>query len=128
MEHLQRLTRSIQGLVFWIGQRQSMFNGQHLPEAGLSAELFNLVQGNTPNTLLLRPEMLYRKIVKQTQIPAGISDFDRADLVLFEKTNRSLGLFEESQPQTRYVFEIKEVTAGLTEITKNSRKSFSVIA
>jgi len=38
---------------------------------------------------------------------------------LFEKTDRSLGPYEESQRQTRYVFEIKRAKAGWTAIEKD---------
>ena len=74
---------SLQGLVFWIGHRHSLFSDYPLPEGALVAEACNLIQANLPSEKVLLPELLYRNLVPHAK-DGSVKDQDdrtRADLV-----------------------------------------------
>lgn len=110
---------SLQGLVFWIGHRRSLFSDYPLPEGALVAEACNLIQANLPSNLALLPEYLYRKLVPKVRGSSNKEkdDRSRADLVICKRDDkldhRKEGNISE---HVMYVIEVKRASASKKDI------------
>lgn len=76
------LERALQGLAFWIGHRRAYYDSYPLPEAALVAEACNLIQAHITHEQILRPEVLYRRLIDISD--TKISKNARADLVILD--------------------------------------------
>ena len=115
------LDLSLQGLVFWIGHRRSLFSDYPLPEGALVAEACNLIQANLPSNLVLLPELLYRNLVpnaKRSSVKYQ-DDRSRADLVICSEDD-GLGRKEGNiSKHVEYVIEVKRASAPKKDINND---------
>jgi len=79
------LTTSLQGLVFWIGYKRSLYKDYPLSEGALVTELRSLIHANLPDELFLKCEVGYSKLCKGLARPAPIAGRTRADFVVASK-------------------------------------------
>ena len=113
------LEHALQGVVFWIGHRHSLFNGYPLTEGALVAETCNLIQANLPPNLILLPECMYRNLVPiNTQIK-DVSGQSRADLVLCDSGAKSIGREGNVSGNVKFVIEVKRALAPKAEINSD---------
>jgi len=83
-ERLAFLESALQGLAFWIGHRRAYYSSYPLSESALVTEACNLIQAKLPTNLILRPEILYRRVFDATG--TEIPDKARADLVILDSS------------------------------------------
>lgn len=112
------LNTSLQGLVFWIGHRRSLFSDHPLPEGALVAEACNLIQANLPSCLVLLPERLYRNLVPRVRGNRDRQNDDRsrADLVICNRDEKLDYKEGNISDHVKYVIEVKRASAPKKDI------------
>ena len=121
------LARALQGLAFWIGHRHSHYSDYPLPEGALVAEAFNLIQSNLPDTLVLRPEYQYSRLVKSGVAIAGVPLKARADLVICSSAAKGLERHANLSAHVRFVLEVKRGSANKKDIDDDLRRLYALL-
>lgn len=118
--------QALQGLVFWIGHRQSLYPHWPLGESALVAETCNLICAHLESGDVLLCERAYAKLLpphafdEPTDGVCKIRRADRADLVVVSglshrDADRATSLVNE----LRFVIEVKRARAGTTQINRD---------
>jgi len=121
----QWLIDALQGLAFWMGYRQKLFNGYPLSEAAIVSELCHLIQTNKPDCLKLQPERMYKDLVSLESGKKKPNDTwgqTRADLVLCGKESKAKGRKDNISDSVRLVIEVKRGSASKQDIEEDLRR------
>jgi len=129
--------RALQGLVFWIGHRRSLYPHHKLGESALVAELCNLASANLETGKTVSCEVHYQDMVPTGKKLNGLGDA-RADLVIAKGVSyKELEDHEELLAKhAEFVVEVKRAggidgdlrrLASLIEKNKNLRAFLFVI-
>ena len=110
--------RALQGLVYWIGHRRAMFDGQDLTEGALVAEACNLIYTNLRDENLLC-EVQYSKLLPKN-LPDCFGQKSRADLVIVAARNGDQA--KDSVDHASAVIEVKRSSGGGKNIDKDIRR------
>lgn len=113
--------RALQGLAFWIGHREAIFNGYPLSEGALVAETCNLIHSALPEHQVLRCEELYRHLLPPNAVMTVIKRRARADLVIADEK------FPKAKVKDRFhhvqhVIEVKRSTAPAPAIRQDLQR------
>lgn len=119
------LENALQGLAFWIGHRHSLFRSYPLPEGAIVAEACNLIQANLSDTLELRPECQYQRLVRPGTPLNGIGDMARADLVIFSRHGGN-DLSNDSD-RVHFVIELKRGSAAKANIDNDLKRLYTFL-
>ncbi|WP_155987027.1 hypothetical protein [Thioalkalivibrio sp. ALE11] len=120
------LENALQGLAFWIGHRHSLFRSYPLPEGAMVAEACNLIQANLSDSLELRPECQYKRLVQPDAQLNGIGDLARADLVVF---SRNIGNEPNGDPdRVQFVMEVKRGSAANANINDDLKRLYTFLS
>lgn len=114
------LENALQGLAFWIGHRHSMFRSYPLPEGAMVAEACNLIQANLAESLELKPELQYQKIVPPGTGLDGIGSLARADLTILSRHGSDAGARESER--VHFVMEVKRGSAAKASIDDDLKR------
>jgi hypothetical protein len=109
--------RALQGVIYWIGHRRSLYRYYNLPEKAIVAELCNLLHANKPDIMTIRCEIEYSKLCKITEEIPELTKHSKADIVIYQKSDlktRSMIL--------KYIIEVKRESAGLTKINADLKR------
>lgn len=119
------LENALQGLAFWIGHRHSLFRSYPLPEGAMVAEACNLIQANMSDSLELKPEVQYRRLVTPGTQLVGIGDLARADLVVLSRhgANGSANDFE----RVHFVMKVKRGSATKAGIDDDLKRLYTFL-
>jgi len=120
------LENALQGLAFWIGHRHSLFSSYPLPEGAMVAEACNLIQANLSDSLELKPECQYKRLVEPNVILNGIGDLARADLAVLSRNNDGLEVDEYHRVQ--FVMEVKRGSASRAGVDDDLRRLFTFLS
>jgi hypothetical protein len=125
-ERPQFLETALQGLAFWIGHRHALFRSYPLPEGAMVAEACNLIQANLPESLKLKPELQYKRLVAPGVRINSIGELARADLVILSRN----GEVDEKTEFHRvlFVMEIKRGSASKTGIDSDLKRLYTFLA
>jgi len=118
-DRLPWLEGALQGLVFWMGYRRSLFHDYPLTEAALVSEFCHLIQTNKPEELKLLPERMYRDLVPSGTEIENITPKARADLVLYDSGTKKNGRNGNMSDSVRFVIEAKRGVADKKDIKKD---------
>ena len=118
-ERMTWILNALQGLVFWIGHRHSLYHHYHLAEGALVAEACNLIQANLPTELILMPECMYKNLVGARANMSGIGKRSRADLVVCAAAAKKIGREGNLAAFTKFVFEVKRGNASKQSIEED---------
>lgn len=119
------LESALQGLAFWIGHRHSMFHSYPLPEGAIVAEACNLIQANLADSLELKPEVQYKKIVPKGTELEGIGSLARADLVILSRHDADGGSSESER--VHFVMEVKRGSASKASINDDLKRLYTFL-
>jgi len=116
------LERALQGLAYWMGYRGAYFHSYPLPEAAIVTEACNLIQSNLGDTQVLRPEVMYRKLVRQAS--SDINDLTRVDLAVLSKSAPNPYKENNVSDYVQYVIEVKRGSSTEASIDEDLRRLF----
>jgi hypothetical protein len=122
------LEKALQGLVFWMGHRHSLFSGYPLTEGALVAEACNLIQANLPHNLILLPECMYKHLVPHGIQIENVTGQSRADLVLCDVAAKPIGREDNVSGHVRFVIEVKRGSAPNSEINSDFLRLHNYLA
>ena len=121
------LERALQGLAFWIGHRHSLFSSYPLPEGAIVAEACNLIQANLANSLILRPECQYRRLVPPGTQINEIGALARADLVILSNEANPISRDDDLSRHVQFVMEVKRGSAARAAIDDDLTRLYSFL-
>lgn len=113
--------RALQGLAFWIGHREAMYNGYPLSEGALVAETCNLIHSALPKHQVLRCQELYRNLLPPGATMNVITKQARADLVIANEAYPKAKVKDRFH-HVQHVIEVKRSTAPAPAIRKDLQR------
>jgi hypothetical protein len=115
-------TTALQGLVFWIGYKRSLYRDYPLSEGALVTELRSLIHANLSDELFLHCEVAYSKLAGKGAIrPEIIAGSVRADLVV-ATASESTKTAGKTIYSPHVVMEFKRARAPAAQITKDLQR------
>ncbi len=99
---------AFQGLVYWIGYKQQLYNHYPIREGEIVGEALMLLSAKVDNTFRINAEVMYKNIAK---------DWDnnqRADIVISQKSEKF-----DYQKDALFVIEVKRKEAPESEVKKD---------
>ncbi|WP_175815555.1 hypothetical protein [Burkholderia diffusa] len=117
------LKKSLQGIAFWLGYRQSLYARRPLTESSIVTELSDLIHTNLRNNLELRGEVPFSKFLRG-DLPATLGKQARVDLVVATKLPRVAG--QRSKLRTEYIIEVKRGDATKKSIDADLKRLWEV--
>jgi hypothetical protein len=97
-----------QGLVYWIGYKQQLYNHYPIREGEIVSETLGLLSSKIDNTFRINAEVMYKDIIK---------DWDnnqRADIVISQKSEKF-----DYHKDALFVIEVKRKEAPESEVKKD---------
>ena len=116
------LENALQGLAYWMGYRSAYFNSYPLPEAAIVTEACNLIQSNLASGQVLRPEVMYRKLVKQES--SKTQDLTRVDLAILSKAAPDPYKENNVSDYVQFVIEVKRSSSTEASIDEDLRRLY----
>ena len=110
----------MQGLVYWIGHRHSLYHGHPLTEGALVAEVCNLLHANLGANEILLCEEQYSRLTANGELLENLPPLARADLVVVAGITRKRAASEETlASHVVAVAEVKRALASKAEIDQD---------
>jgi hypothetical protein len=107
--------KALQGIIYWIGHRRSLYDEYPLGESAFVAELCNLIFAHLNKPDVLRCEVQYRELAKGQELPPAVfGRRARADIVIMD------GDEEDASP--KFIIEVKRGCAPTREINADLRR------
>jgi len=97
-----------QGLVYWIGYKQQLYNHYPIREGEIVGETLGLLSSKVDNTFRINAEVMYKNIVKDWD------NTQRADIVISQKSEDF-----NYQKDALFVIEVKRKEAPENEVKKD---------
>lgn len=117
---------ALQGLAHWIGYRKALYEGYHLLEAALVAELCGLVQARRPRKHHLGCELTYSTFLNFPDPTGTLGNSSRVDLAL---SGSKLVNDNESEflKNIHIIIEVKRAEANPDLIWKDLRRLYAAL-
>jgi hypothetical protein len=118
------LSKSLQGLAFWVGHRCSIYSDWELSEGALVGELCNLIHAHLNDDSSLRCEQVFNKFVQSGVSRAGIGERARIDLSIWKSSVNPEG---KRKQIPAFAIEVKRASAPVRKIEEDLRRLAAIV-
>lgn len=118
------LSKSLQGLAFWVGHRCSIYSDWELSEGALVGELCNLIHAHLNDDFSLRCEQAFSKFVPSGVSRVGIGERARVDLSIWKSHVNPEGKRKRSPV---FAIEVKRASAPVRKIEEDLRRLAAIV-
>lgn len=110
--------QALQGLAFWIGYKNELYNNHNLFEGAISNELISLLKAHLSKEYAISQEEFYRNLTKKK---SKKFTNDRVDICIYKKDNKSIEKLDSIMEFKRYSPSDSNLIADLEYLSEFKR-------